>query len=257
MFPPLTTAASLVPSLDEVMEYQFFALPVEVFSVHVAPESVEVQMFPPLTTAASLVPSLDEARAYQYFPLPVEVFSVHVAPESVEVQMFPFRTTAASLVPSLDEVMEYQDFALPVGVFSVHVAPESVEPQSTWAEADSVHLARVKASLVPLNCRYLPPGGTHLGGSAASILAEIPTSPSKQYTSPSTRTFGVFKTISEYSPVVSTYTSPSWLFRVTLLNVSSLSTGFPETFVSPSKNHTAARDGPSVARARTLSRERR
>ena len=90
--------------------------------------------------------------------------------------------------------------------------------------------------------------------SIPSILAEIPTSPSKQYTSPSTRTFGVFKTISEYSPVVSTYTSPSWLFRVTLLNVSSLSTGFPEMIVSPSKNHTAARDVPSVARVRLRQR---
>ena len=47
MFPPKTTAASLVPSLDEVMEHQVFTLPVEVFSVHVAPESVEIQMFPP------------------------------------------------------------------------------------------------------------------------------------------------------------------------------------------------------------------
>ena len=46
MFPPLlTTAASLVPSLDEVIDHQICA-PVEVFSVHVLPESVEVQMFP-------------------------------------------------------------------------------------------------------------------------------------------------------------------------------------------------------------------
>jgi hypothetical protein len=37
----------LVPSLDEAMEYQFFALPGEaVFSVHVPPEFVEVQMLP-------------------------------------------------------------------------------------------------------------------------------------------------------------------------------------------------------------------
>ena len=36
----------MVPSLDEVMEYQSFALPTEVFSVHVPPEFVEVQMFP-------------------------------------------------------------------------------------------------------------------------------------------------------------------------------------------------------------------
>ena len=92
MFPLIalfTTAASLVPSLDEVMEYQFLVLPTEVSSVHVAPESVEVQMFPLLTTAASLAPSLDEVMETQPLVLPTEVFSVHVAPESVEVQMFP------------------------------------------------------------------------------------------------------------------------------------------------------------------------
>ena len=33
MFPLFTTAASLVPSLDEVMEYQFLVLPTEVSSV--------------------------------------------------------------------------------------------------------------------------------------------------------------------------------------------------------------------------------
>ena len=51
------------------MEYQDFPLPVEVFSLHVAPESVEVQMLPFRTTAASLVPSLDEVMEYQFFPL--------------------------------------------------------------------------------------------------------------------------------------------------------------------------------------------
>ena len=78
----------MLPSLDEVMECQNIRR-AEVFSVHVAPESVEVQMFPWKTTAASLVPSLDEAMDCQLLPLPVEVFSVHVAPESVEAQMFP------------------------------------------------------------------------------------------------------------------------------------------------------------------------
>ena len=79
----------MVPSLDEAMEYQSFAPPTEVSSVHVPPESVEVQMFSALTTAASLVPSLDEVMEYQSFALPTEVFSVHVPPEFVEVQMFP------------------------------------------------------------------------------------------------------------------------------------------------------------------------
>jgi hypothetical protein len=97
------------------MERQPFALPTEVSSVHVAPESVEVQMFPLQQLAASLVPSLDEVMECQSLPLPVEVFSVHVAPESVEVQMFPLETTAASLVPSLDEVMELPALTAPRG----------------------------------------------------------------------------------------------------------------------------------------------
>ena len=42
MFPPLWTAASSVPSLEEVMLAQSFALPTEVPSVHVAPEKAEV-----------------------------------------------------------------------------------------------------------------------------------------------------------------------------------------------------------------------
>ena len=43
MFPPVTVAASLVPSLEEVMSLA----PTDLSSVQVAPESVEVQMFPP------------------------------------------------------------------------------------------------------------------------------------------------------------------------------------------------------------------
>ena len=68
MFPPLWTAASSVPSLEEVMLAQSFALPTEVPSVHVAPESAEVQMVPlvvPLT-AASLVPSLEEVMPTKF-----------------------------------------------------------------------------------------------------------------------------------------------------------------------------------------------
>ena len=66
MFPPLTTAASLVPSLEDAMLCHCSILrPKEVSSVQVAPESVEVKMFPPefwfKATAASLVPSLENA----------------------------------------------------------------------------------------------------------------------------------------------------------------------------------------------------
>ena len=55
-----TTAASLVPSLAEAIACHCFVLPGDaVFSVHVMPESVEVQMFPPaFQILASLVPSL-------------------------------------------------------------------------------------------------------------------------------------------------------------------------------------------------------
>ena len=79
MFPPKATAASLVPSLEEVMPCQSFVLPTEVSSVQVAPESVEVQMFPTRTVAASLVPSLEEVMPCQSFVLPTEVSSVQVA----------------------------------------------------------------------------------------------------------------------------------------------------------------------------------
>jgi len=45
-FPSWTIAASLLPSLEDVMPFHNFVLPTEVSSVQVAPESVEVQMFP-------------------------------------------------------------------------------------------------------------------------------------------------------------------------------------------------------------------
>ena len=60
MFPFRTTAASLVPSLEEVIETQDCVALAQVFSVQVSPESTDLQMFPPPTTAASLVPSLEE-----------------------------------------------------------------------------------------------------------------------------------------------------------------------------------------------------
>ena len=90
MLPNETLAASLLPCLDEVMELHCLLLPGDaVFSVHVAPEFVEVQTFPPQIQAVSLVPSLDEVMDCQFCVFPTEVSSVHVAPESVEVQMFP------------------------------------------------------------------------------------------------------------------------------------------------------------------------
>ena len=80
IFPAFATAASLVPSLDEVMLYQSCVLPTEVSLVQVAPESVDVQIypsvFPPPSAAASFVPSLDEVMQLQVFVLPTEVRSV-------------------------------------------------------------------------------------------------------------------------------------------------------------------------------------
>jgi len=60
MFPPSTAAASLVPSLEEVIDDQYKLPPPRVTSFQSPPESADVHMFPPSTTAASLVPSLEE-----------------------------------------------------------------------------------------------------------------------------------------------------------------------------------------------------
>jgi hypothetical protein len=57
IWPPNTTAASFVPSDEEVMEIQFRLLS---RAVQVSPLSVEVWIWPPFTTAASFVPSDEE-----------------------------------------------------------------------------------------------------------------------------------------------------------------------------------------------------
>ena len=110
------TAASLVPSLEDVIPYQYCPLPTEVSLVQVNPESVDVQMFPPqhTSTAASLVPSLEIVMPVHSFEIPTDESSVHVAPESWETQIFPFLTTAASLVPSAEEATLYQSFVFPM-----------------------------------------------------------------------------------------------------------------------------------------------
>ena len=64
-----------MPSLEEVMEDQTRE---DAREVHVAPESVEVQMFPPRIVAASLVPSLEEVMPVQDFVAPTDVSSVQV-----------------------------------------------------------------------------------------------------------------------------------------------------------------------------------
>ena len=63
----------MVPSLDDAMLNQFCGLSVGFTSVHVSPESVDVQMFPVQSTAASLVPSLDDVIATQSCVLALDV----------------------------------------------------------------------------------------------------------------------------------------------------------------------------------------
>jgi hypothetical protein len=60
-----TTAAIVVPSLDEAMPLQFRVVPAPAaFEVaQLLPELCDIHMSPPYTVAASLVPSLDEVIA--------------------------------------------------------------------------------------------------------------------------------------------------------------------------------------------------
>ena len=83
IFPFQTTAASSVPSLEEVMPAQLCEVARE---TQFAPESVEVQMFPPETTAASLVPSLEEVMPNQDCEVARET---QFAPESVAASRRP------------------------------------------------------------------------------------------------------------------------------------------------------------------------
>ena len=75
--PPLVaTAASFVPSSDEVMDCQSFVPSPTVISVHVSPLSLEVHILPDCTVAASFVPSTDELMDFHDFVTPTEVSSV-------------------------------------------------------------------------------------------------------------------------------------------------------------------------------------
>src|SRR6185503_3365800 len=83
MLPPLTTAANLAPSAEEVMLlHARLPKPVAVIS-HVAPLLVEIARVPPLMAAASLVPSAADATETQANPPPVR--SVQLLPELVDV----------------------------------------------------------------------------------------------------------------------------------------------------------------------------
>lgn len=123
----------MMPSLEDVILNQIFALPVEVTSVQAAPELVDVQMFPAQhpppgtpTPAASLLPSLEEVMSPQYC---ISTEADQVAPESIEIQMLVPLETVASYVPSLEDVMLCQLCELPMDWSSILFSPESIEAQ--------------------------------------------------------------------------------------------------------------------------------
>ena len=82
-------------------------LPEAACSVHVTPESFEVNTAPPVTVAANLVPSAELVIEVQA-RLPEPACGVHVAPELLEVNTAPFLAVAANLVPSAELVIEVQ-----------------------------------------------------------------------------------------------------------------------------------------------------
>jgi hypothetical protein len=143
MFPTDSTAASLVPSLEEVMPCQFCALPL---GFQLAPESAEIQMFPPHSTAASLVPSLEDVMPSQFCALPL---GFQLAPESAEIQMFPPYSTAASLAPSLEDVMPSQFFELPSQDLSIQLAFTGASTDSE-SRATSRTLSRHRRGIVSI-----------------------------------------------------------------------------------------------------------
>jgi len=84
IYPLAATAASFVPSGDEVIDCQFLFTFIgeDVTSIQFTPKSIDRYTRPPNTTAASFVPSADEVMDLQ--PLE-ESRAVQVAPLSVEV----------------------------------------------------------------------------------------------------------------------------------------------------------------------------
>ena len=158
IFPPLTTAASLSPLDEDVMENHPIPVkaPVQdpVCSAQIAPESIDVQIFPYKDIAASLSP-LDEdvmdIHHEEEYPV-----SVQFAPESVEVEMFPPPlATAASLFPSDEDVMDVHAFEDCTLVSFVHTKGASVYPLAHVQVNDpSVSTQSALASQVSVPCAH-------------------------------------------------------------------------------------------------------
>jgi len=180
IFPPSATAASLVPSLDEVMPRHFIQLPVHcVASFQVTPESVEIQMFSFSTVAAIVVPSLEYVTLLHIFcqkpllPL-MRKFATHEAPESSDNHSAPPEKMEASLVPSPDDAMPAH---WPNCTVSTQLAPESTEVQK-------FELNAWVASLAPSLEDAMPPQDIQLGlGQCATQVApesaEVQTFPAR------------------------------------------------------------------------------
>ena len=123
MPPPLTTAASRVPSAEEAMDCQFLKGKLEM--PQPLPPSVEVQIRSPYATNASRAPSAEEAMEDQAEePGPP---GDHVSPPSAEKYTKPVRVTATSRKPSAEEATEDQAPTTSGKLSSVQVAPEFVE----------------------------------------------------------------------------------------------------------------------------------
>ena len=88
MPPPDRTAASRVPSAEEVMPCQVTPDPGALVCVHVSPLLVEVWMpvvTPPFIAAARRVPSAEEAIDHQFAPGALD--GVQVAPAAPELEV--------------------------------------------------------------------------------------------------------------------------------------------------------------------------
>ena len=82
-------ATNFSPSAEEATHLHCFLAPVEVFSVQVPPESVDVQILPFQAQATNFSPFAEDATDLQSFLAPTESSSIQVTPESVDVQMLP------------------------------------------------------------------------------------------------------------------------------------------------------------------------
>ena len=83
MYPPLTTAASLVPEASEVTEFQL--LERELLCTQTTPEVVDTYKNPVEAAAKSLAPSAEDVIYFQGLEPEELALFVHAKPDVVEV----------------------------------------------------------------------------------------------------------------------------------------------------------------------------